>query len=264
LADDVYLLLLEFGREQEPAALGLLNETARRVFPGRRIRGVVVDNAVDASLEHEIGPDWSLVAGDNTLREFSGWDRGLEWIGRRHAPGLDSIVVLANDTIARSDKCVRLKNMPAERGRDAALGALVGYVEEYPRPINLFGLTLRQWVDTSFVASSWGTVKSLGSFAAPLCDAELFDTNWQVIFREPSPLSQNYRDYLKTWLFGEQIDAEFPHTWHKHEPLTETNFGSVKGKLRSLFCEHLLSARARLRQIPLVDIRQLPLAIDPF
>ena len=38
---------------------------------------------------------------------------------------------------------------------------------------------------------------------------------------------------------------------------------AFKVKLRCVFCEHLLSARARARGIPLVDIRPMPLRIDP-
>ena len=44
---------------------------------------------------------------------------------------------------------------------------------------------------------------------------------------------------------------------------TERNFEAFKLKLRCVFCEHLLSARARARGIPLVDIRPKPLADRP-
>ena len=57
-------------------------------------------------------------------------------------------------------------------------------------------------------------------------------------------------------------DGEFDHAWYAQQPLTEQNYEAFKLKLRSVFCEHLLSARARARGIPLVDIRPEPLAID--
>jgi hypothetical protein len=46
--------------------------------------------------------------------------------------------------------------------------------------------------------------------------------------------------------------------------LTGSNFDALKVKRRSLFCEDLLSARARALGIPLVDIRQRALSIDLF
>src|SRR5207247_1361758 len=79
----------------------------------------------------------------------------------------------------------------------------------------------------------------------------------------PSPLSDTYRAYLRTYFFGERIDAEFDQRWYAHEPIGERNVDAFKAKLRSVFCEHLLSARARHLGIPLVDIRQKPLVIDP-
>ena len=202
--------------------------------------------------------------GDNRLREFSGWDTGVSWLERRYSPAPDAIIVLANDTVVREDKRDRVRDVPRERVEAASSGALVGYVEAYPRPVTLFGLTLRQWVDTSFVVASWRTLEQLRPLARPMADDQIFAGDWRAVFREPSPLSENYRAYLKTWLFGERIDGEFQHTWHAQEPLTESNVGRFRGKLRSLFCEHLLSARARALGIPLVDIRQRALSIDPF
>lgn len=259
---DVYLVLLEFGQEHEEAALDLLFSTLRRILPGASLRGAVVDNAITGASELAIDRDLHRIGGDNTLREFSGWDRGLAWLEQRYAPGPNSIVVLANDTVVRPDKHARVRDIPIDRVAEASRGALVGYVEAYPRPVELFGLSLRQWVDTSLVIAAQSTFAALRPFARPFPDDQLFADDWRVVFQEPSPLSDNYRAYLKTWLFGEPMDGEFEHRWHANEPLTESNFEASKTKLRCLFCEHLLSAHARARGIPLVDIRPRALAID--
>ena len=243
----VYLVLLEFGQQHETAALDLLIPTLERVIPGGTIRGTIVDNALTARTETAVSSRLHRLNGDNAVREFSGWDRGLAWIERRHAPAAESFVVLANDTVVRPEKHDRVRDVPRDRVDAASRGALVGYVEAYPRPVTIFGLTLRQWADTSFVLASWRTLEQLRPLARPMADDQIFAGDWRAVFREPSPLSENYRVYLKTWLFGEHADAEFPHTWHACAPLTESNVESFKGKLRSLFCEHLLSARARPR-----------------
>jgi len=261
---DVCLVLVEFGRQREQAALDLLLPTLDRLFPAASVRVVVVDNAAPGEAASEI--DWRTdrVGGDNALREFSGWELGLAWLERRRAPGPESVFVLANDTVVRADKHDRVRDLPADRVAAASDGALVGWVDEYPRAVRLCGLELRQWVDTSLVLATRRTLGALRPLARPLADDVLFTDDWRRVFREPSPLSENYRAYLRTYFFGERGDPEFAHGWYSQEPLTERNVEAFKAKLRCVFCEHLLSARAHSLGIPLVDIRPTPLAIDPL
>jgi glycosyltransferase involved in cell wall biosynthesis len=259
---EIYLVLLEFGQTHEQPALDLLIPTVHRLFPGAGVRTVVVDNARSGHLEQAIDTEIARVSGDNRLREFSGWDRGMAWLARRYAPAPGSIVVLANDTVVRPEKHDRVRDTPADRAAAAFNGALVGWVDEYPRPVELFGLTFRQWIDTSFAIAEWRTWTALGPLAHPLANERLFADDWQRIFHEPSPLSENYRAYLKAYFFGGPADPEFLHRWYAHEPVNADNFEAFKAKLRSVVCEHLLSARARTRGIPLIDIRSKPFTID--
>ena len=267
------LVLVEFGRTNERPALELLLSTLRRAHPDAPVRSVVVDNARATASEEAIDRGITRIGGDNKLREFSAWDRGLEWLERRYGPTPDSLVVLANDTLTRPDKRDRVSalqhHVGAAFGRTiddhlaASTGALIGWVDEYPRPVELFELTLRQWVDTSLVLTTRRTLTRLGPLAVAIDDDRVFAADWRQVFREPSPLSENYRTYLKTYFFGERIDRDFQHGWYAQAPLTEGNFAAFKGKLRSVFCEHLLSARARAHGIPLVDIHPIPRPIDP-
>jgi hypothetical protein len=260
---EIYLVLVEFGQQHERAALNLLIPTLHRLFPAAIVRVAVVDNSMSMSndLEFQIERQVDRVSGDNSLREFSGWDRGIAWLEQRYTPPAESMFVLANDTVVRKDKHDRVRDLPADRVSAASHGALVGWIDEYPRPVELFGLTLRQWIDTSFVLAAHRTLAALRPFARPLEDTLLFG-EWPSIFRDPSPLSENYRGYLKTYFFGDVTDSEFEHGWYAQTPLTPGNFDAFKIKLRCVFCEHLLSARARAAGIPLVDIRPKPLPID--
>jgi hypothetical protein len=259
---EVYLVLLEFGQKHEQAALELLVPTLQRLFPSAIRRGAVVDNTLTRSSDVAIDHELDRVSGDNTLREFSGWDRGIAWLEQRYAPAMESIFVLANDTVVRFDKHDRVRDIPADRVAAASHGALVGWIDEYPRAVELFGLPLRQWVDTSLLVAERRTLATLRPLSRPVADEVVFDHDWRRIFREPSPLSENYRAYLRTYFFGERIDGEFEHAWYSQAPLTEDHFEAFKVKLRCIFCEHLLSARARAQGIPLIDIRPDPLAID--
>jgi len=261
---EIYLVLVEFGRAREQAALDRLVPTVRRIFPDATLRTAIVDNAEGGLRESAIEDAVHRIGGDNSMHEFSGWDRGIAWMESRYAPPPDATFVLANDTVARSDKHDRVVNIPAERAAAAARGALVGWIDEYPRPVELFGASVRQWIDTSLLIAGRGTLDRLRPLARPLDDDSVFGDNRQNFFREPSPLSPNYRDYLSTYFFGERRDDQFRHGWYAQEPVTPVNADAFKAKLRCVFCEHLLGARARAARIPLVDIRPEPLPVDPF
>jgi hypothetical protein len=260
---DLYLLLLEHGQEHERTAIDLLESTLGRLFPGRRLQIAIVDNALKQESHTVVKDDVDRISGDNTLREFSGWDHGITWLERHRAPAADSIVALANDTVVRPEKAERIRCFPVERAAAAAQGALVGWVEEYPRPVGLFDTVFRQWVDTSLVVTTRRTLKALGPLAVRLDYDRIFDDDWRRVFREPSPLSANYRRYLRTYFLGDCLDREFTHGWYAQAPVTPDSFDGLKTKLRCVFCEQLLSARARMHGIPLVDIRPRSLPIDP-
>jgi hypothetical protein len=261
---DVFLILAEFGRGSEQAALALLIPTMGRLFPGADLHTLVVDNGATVGSDHEIAPRIQYMPGDNSLGEFSGWERGINHVDRRSAPRSESVFVLANDTVIRAEKRERVRDVPRDRAASAASGAMVGWVDEYPRAVELFGMSVRQWIDTSFVICNRNTLESVRPLARAMPDRDVFGDDWRCLFRQPSPLSGNYRDYLSTYFFGERPNAEFPHGWYAQRPLTAANADAFKAKLRCVFCEHLIGAHARRARIPLVDIRETPLPMDPF
>jgi hypothetical protein len=247
---DVHLLMLEYGQARERAALDLLVPMLRRVFPAATPRITIVDNAIAGDGHVSVDAHIDRIGGDNTLREFSGWERGLAWLDRQHAP-------------VRPDKIDRVRALPAARAQEANRGALVGWVDEYPRPVQLAATRFRQWVDTSLLIAERRTFAQLEPLAVAPTAEELFDDDWRRLFREPSLLSENYRTYLRSYFLGDRPDREFEHQWYAQAPLTADNCDALKLKLRCVLCEHLLSARARSQGIPLVDIRPQPLPIDP-
>jgi glycosyltransferase involved in cell wall biosynthesis len=254
---EVRILLVTFGHEHEQAARALLTTTAARLFPGAAIDVTVVDNA---------SPE-----GDNRVGEFSGWDRGLSLCGAALKGCPPTIVILANDTVVRPEKRARVEATPMRCAKAAADGALAGLVEEYPHSVDAFGYRFRQFLDTSFLIGRAETFASLAPLAQPLADDEVFGDDWREFFREPSPLGESYRAYLRAYFFGDtnaggqgppdEAIEDFAHRWHNCEPVSARNFEAFKAKLRCVFCEHLLSARAMARGIPLVDIRPNPIAV---
>ncbi len=172
--------------------------------------------------------------------------------------------MLANDTVVRADKRDRIWRLPSDRAAAADLRALVGWVDEYPRTVELFGLSLRQWVDTSFRRQQSQHARAASAVRHGHANKNVFADGWTLLLSAAFSAERKLPRYLSSYFFGERPTAEFPHGWHAQEPLTAVNAEAFKAKMRCVFCEHLLGARARRARIPLVDIRQTPLAMDPF
>src|SRR6185436_14089842 len=71
---EVLAVLVAFGPAHLDDALDALRRVASRLCPGASLKGVVVDNALGGNLEIEVDAAFTRVSGDNSSREFSGWD----------------------------------------------------------------------------------------------------------------------------------------------------------------------------------------------
>jgi hypothetical protein len=246
--------LASYGTKHRDAAVRVMKELAARLAPSARLGGVVVDNAMSGPIELELDSATTCISGDNSGREFSAWDRGLAWLERAYGP--IETLILGNDTLHRSYGDAYVEGFTAERYRRAMREeGLLGWLDAYPRPITLFGNSLPRWVRTSLLVAGGSVIDRLRPFVLPYADCEIFSSDVRELFRTPSPLSENYRQYLRTWLFGEPGFTEFHERWHSAEPLSSTNFEHFRGKIRSILCEHHFSARAHALGIPLFDVR---------
>jgi hypothetical protein len=256
MARNLYAVLVTFGPAHRDGALEALRRTASRLCPERKLLGVVVDNAQGGNLEIELDGAFTCVSGDNSQHEFSGWDRGLQWLDSVFRAADGDLLLLGNDTLHRSYGRAWLDGFAPSRLAEAVGGGgLLGWVDAYPSEVSLFGRPLRRWLRTNLVAGSRAVVDGLRPFALPYADDELFTSDLGQLFRSPSPLSDNYRRYLRTWLFGEPGDGDFRERWHSAAPLTSQNVAAFRAKIRSILCEHHLGARARGLGVPLVDVR---------
>ncbi len=244
---DAYVIFLEYTPAHRETGLAVLRPFVRRVLPRHRARWIVVDNA--CARDEEVAPldGADTIAGENSSREFSGLDKGIEHVRRKYRPAASSAFVLVNDTFHRSygtdylERFRRRKVLAALHSNQA-----VGYVDCYPSDIEVLGLPVRCWIRTSLVLLPSAVLDVLGALAIPIGNERIFGGGVDRFFREDAPLSENYRRYLRAWLFGEE-GRDFNERWHSRAPLTEANLADFVGKARSILCEHYLSARMRSR-----------------
>lgn len=254
----LYCLYLVFGESHRESGLKLLREFITRVLPDYETHFVVIDNAIAPEMHRRIDAFTDLISGDNSSREFSGLDRGYRWLASQDPTATDCLFLLANDTFHRSYGAEYL-NLFQPKPVKVALsrGQIVGYLDAFPEEIELFDLRIKSWIRSSFFLIRGSELKKVMPLALPRADSEIFSEDWRQFFKEPSPLSNNYRGFLRTWLFGEESkDGSFTEAWHSQKPLSADTFSFFKGKARAIFCEHWLSARAAKFGISIYDVRQ--------
>ena len=256
MTPEVVAVLAALGPAHRRESLAALRQVLAAALPSAPARIAIVDNQLPGDVEIVVDPLTTLLSGDNRAREFSAWERGLDWLASLGALSKARAVILANDTLHRSYGDTWLRGFTERRTETAlAKGGLLGWVDAYPRPIELFGLPLVDWMRTSLLVTRPDTLARLRPLTLPLDDSALFSDDPAAPFRLPSPLSARYRDYLLAWVTGDSSRTpEFPFTWHSAAPLTQATLASHTGKLRSIVCEHYLSARAHAANVPFFDI----------
>ncbi|MCH8844963.1 MAG: hypothetical protein IID61_18545 [SAR324 cluster bacterium] len=255
---DIFVVYQEYTSEHRKSGLACLLDLVSHIFPGRSCRVLILDNAVDADTELVVDGNYDFLSGDNSLHDFSAWDKGVRWLHRVYDPLPQSVFVFANDTFHRSYGSEYLELFrPIDVQPATHNNQLVGYCDAYPDEIELFGVRLRRWVRTSLFMLNYKTLTRLLPIGLHDIGEKVFSMDSDKYFNDSAPLSENYKRYLRTWLFGESFsDSSFREQWHRQSKLTEENITDFKLKTLCIISEHYFSGRAQKLRIPIYDVRK--------
>ena len=248
----VLTILVRYGDTQYPRAEAEIDEIFARQLPGVAREVVVVDNALPA--EHvERTPGRTLLGGDNRVREFTGFDRALAWIGPAIRDyDLVHIATSAFNTLYTS--YLERFTLPVLRAI-AAQPACIGHIDCYNEPVRLDSFVSRHWVRSCFFFLSPAQVAALGSFVSVLDGRPYFSGDADRPFRPSAPLSENYARYIIDWLTGADIGQGV--VWHSRLALSPESLQNFEQKTLCIFNEHMLSIRLRAQGCQLVDVTWL-------
>lgn len=241
------------GEHHAGAVSALLEKVLAPAFPDLDRDVTVVDNALPPGIRGTTPEGWPLLGGDNALKEFSGWSRGLARRDPWKTWAASDPVILVNDTFHRNYDVSYLERFGAEPVREwVSQGALVGHVDLYPRQIRLFGLPMRHWVRSSFLLCAWNVLARLLPLALPGPAETMFSDRPGEFIRPGGPLDATYAAYLESFLLGRP--GEYRCRWHTHIPEDAQGLARLRLKATTIVCEHWLSAKARSLGIPLRDV----------
>jgi hypothetical protein len=229
MSDKLYIIYLIYTEQHRDSGIKLLRKFIARIFPKHQIEFIVVENKCDFPAEFQFETDATQINGDNTVREFTGFECGLEWAMKRKGAKPSDTIILVNDTFHRSYGSDYLDLFKRKEVAQAiAKGAFIGYTDAYPKPVEVFGLKVQRWIRTSLIIGPCSSFLKVSPFGVT----------------------------VDSQFLSKENDGEFKESWHSKKELTQENLLDFQGKARAIFSEHFFSARAQALGIPIYDVRE--------
>lgn len=247
----VLSIFVRHGTARYEGAEAELTELFRRQLPGIDRDVVIVDTALKAS-EGGSSPG-SVIAGDNSVREFSGFDAGLAHVGDK---------LKDYDLVNLTTSAFReLYRGYLERFRPAVLYAIagrpvcLGHIDCYNEPIQIIGSESQHWIRTSCMFLPPMLLRSLGTVVSTDDRKRWFSGDPSKPFRADAPLSSAYQNLIIDWLIGKDIGQGV--SWHSRIRLDDHHLPEFEQKALSILNEHLLSLRVQAAGGYTIDVTWL-------
>lgn len=249
--NSVFVVYLQFTGAHFSSALDVMNRKVLSKIDYENCVWITIDNSISTDVEMVRNSKSYFISGDNSAREFSGFDKGVELLKRLNPKGGD-LVIFANDTYHRSYGDSYLDAITTENIQKTISNQnLYGYVDSFPKSVRGFGSEFSSWVRTSFFMVNYSILDKLLPFALTQSKDSVFGNSPEEFFKKNDLLSENYKTYIRTWLFEEPNEkSEFNEAWHSKKKLSVSNFKEMQDKAWCILCEQNMSARALLKNIP--------------
>jgi hypothetical protein len=248
----VLTILSRFGTDKYPDAEREIGDIFKRQLPAVDRTVITVDNALPRDLVQE-RRDGFLLGGDNRWREFSAFDRALDFVGS-DIWSYD-LVHLATSTF-NTLYVAYLERFDASV-LDAIVGRAVcmGHIDCYNEPIEILNYHSQHWIRSCFFFLPPTEAKALGRFVSVVDGEPFFSGNPDEPFRVDAPMSRSYRKYIREWLTGGDIGQGVE--WHSSFALTRDTLPAFEQKAVQILNEQLLGIRLRALGCHLIDVTWL-------
>lgn len=228
------VIFLQYDQKKYPKAF---EEMCFRVdkISGFEKEYIVVDNSMRFEKEGKF-QDVVYINGDNSAWEFSGWDRGLEYI-RKNKIDFD-VALFVNDAFLANgwtllDKVAELNLAKIAFEQKVA----IGHVDTKGYTMEIFNKDVSSWICSNVfflpkeIANSLKTLVSVDDLKLNSIIQDEFSGNY---FMQNAPLSESYKEMIVKWLTEE---------WHSKIVIKKENLTFFRKKVQAIMNESLLTAR---------------------
>jgi len=248
LAMRVVTLFLRHGNEKYADAEREMDAIFACYMPGVERRIVIIDNALPPHVI-ERREERFLIGGDNTFWEFSGWGRGIEFLGTQIWDY--DLVHLATSAFNTLYVKYLHRFTPEMLAAVSRRPVCLGHIDCFNEAVRLLSFQSQHWIRSCFLFLAPAELKALGSLVSIRDGSRFFSGNPEQPFRPDAPVSENCRKYILGWLTGRDIGQGA--TWHSAFELTDATLPAFERKTLAIMNEHLLAIRLRSLNTMLID-----------
>jgi hypothetical protein len=229
-----------------------LAEVFRTQLPDVKRDVVVVDTALRPG-ELEVSPGRVVIGGDNSAREFSAFDAGVEYVGDRIWDY--DLVNLTTSAFRELYRGYLDRFQPAVLASVASKPVCLGHIDCYNEPIQIDDCTSQHWLRTSCVFLPPTELRILGTLVSAGQRDQWFSGDASAPFRSDAPLSSTYQRLIIDWVTGKDIGQGM--TWHSRISLDRDGLAEFEQKTLCLLNEHLFGLRLRAAGCRTIDVTWL-------
>ena len=213
-------------------------------YLGDSLRGrtvyVIVNNRDEGNGSRIIDEGTYYIQGNNLEREFSGWQRGLEFL-REQKIQFDVVLFVNEAFEAVQPSYLGSNNAGWITLKTYLLKSAFGAIDTLWEKTKIHGKSTRAWINTNCFFMPVSLLEKLGSLVS--IDNGEMDTYIPKefpgpleLFTDSSPVNPVYREHLISWLTEE---------WHGKFVLDERTWPIFRAKTKAILNEAVLSIRIR-------------------
>ncbi len=214
---------------------------------------VVLDNVDPGVWFHEISDTITHVGGDSSSREFSAFDKGLDYLDVSGKPG-DVYMFVTDAFLAHGEDFLGLIDDSVIRWC-FELGSCIGWVDRFEDESSILGHGYREWMRTSLFLVPAAKLPRVKPLDTPFDEQLFFSSDPEAPFLDSAPLGRPLQHHLLAWLARPELATSITDQRHSPLDLCDDSFDLFQARARSVIKEHALSARLQASGVPCFDFR---------
>jgi len=250
------VLYLQFGNNNSKNFDLMRNQLDR--MEDISVNYVIVDNKSDSETheaEEKISENAIKIFGDNVDREFSGWQKGLDYL-KKSGKNFDAVLFTNEAFLNLDENMIMSKNFANFVRRSLKNNCVIGSLDSRGVRFELMGYDVSSWICTNAFLVPKNILNDFPPLVSVSSDQmkdflnetyDEYEKNKEAgYFKKGSKINEDYKTMIVAYL---------TKMWHSKFEINRETWSRFVAKAQAIFNEALLTAKLREKGICVEDFR---------